>query len=214
PGAFPGAELVGVPLRQRISTLDRTAARPAARAALGLTDGPVLLVTGGSQGARRINGAIVGAAHELASAGIQVLHVTGPKQVDQVLADLGPTRPVTHHVLAYVDDMAQAYAASDLVLCRAGMMTCSELTVVGLPAVYVPLPIGNGEQALNAEPIVAAGGGLLVVDADLDASLIRDQVLPVLRDPQRLTAMSVAAASLGKRDADDALASLVLQAIR
>jgi UDP-N-acetylglucosamine--N-acetylmuramyl-(pentapeptide) pyrophosphoryl-undecaprenol N-acetylglucosamine transferase len=214
PGAFRDAELVGIPLRQQISGLDRAAARPAARAALGLSDGPVLLVTGGSQGARRINGAVTAAAPSLAAAGVQVLHVTGPKQVDQVLADLGDDRPPTHHVLAYVDDMAQAYAASDLVLSRAGAMTCAELAAVGLPAIYVPLPIGNGEQALNARPTVDAGGGLLVADGDLDAEVVRTQVLSLLRDEQRLDAMSAAARGLGKRDADDRLADLVLRAIR
>jgi UDP-N-acetylglucosamine:LPS N-acetylglucosamine transferase len=67
--------------------------------------------------------------------------------------------------VGYVDGMDSAYAASDLVLCRSGAMTCAELNAVGLPAVYVPLPIGNGEQALNAKPTIDAGGGLLVDDA-------------------------------------------------
>ncbi|MCU1588366.1 MAG: murG [Frankiales bacterium] len=211
--ALPRAQLVGIPLRRQISTLDRRAARAGARTALDLTDGPVLLVTGGSQGARRINAAIVGAAPALAAAGVQVLHVTGPKQVDQVLADLGPDRPPTHHVVAYVDEMSEAYAACDLVLSRAGAMTCAELAAVGLPAVYVPLPIGNGEQALNAQPTVDADGGLLVADAALDAALVQSRVLPLLLDQDRLDAMSAAAASLGRRDADDRLAALVLQAI-
>jgi UDP-N-acetylglucosamine--N-acetylmuramyl-(pentapeptide) pyrophosphoryl-undecaprenol N-acetylglucosamine transferase len=213
-GAFAGAEVVGIPLRQRISSLDRTVERQAARDALGLQDGPVLLVTGGSQGARRLNAAVVAAAPDLASAGIQVLHVTGPKQLDQVRADLGEHPPSTHHVLGYVDEMALAYAASDLVLCRAGAMTCAELAAVGLPAVYVPLPIGNGEQALNARPTVDAGGGLLVADDQLDRALVADTVLPLLRDGERLERMSRAAAARGQRHADDALADLVLAAIR
>jgi UDP-N-acetylglucosamine--N-acetylmuramyl-(pentapeptide) pyrophosphoryl-undecaprenol N-acetylglucosamine transferase len=212
-GAIPRGQPVGIPLRRQISTLDRKAARAAARQALGLSAGPVLLVTGGSQGARRINSAIVESAAALAAAGVQVLHVAGPKQVDQVLADLGADRPPTHHVLAYVDEMAQAYAACDLVLSRAGAMTCAELAAVGLPAVYVPLPIGNGEQALNAQPTVDVGGGVLVDDAALDAALVQSQVLPLLLDNARLEAMSAAAASLGRRDADDRLAGLVLQAI-
>ncbi len=212
PGALDGAQLVGIPLRQAISSLDRAAARPAARAALGLGPGPVLLVTGGSQGARRINDAVVGAAPRLAAAGVQVLHITGPKLAQAVRDALGADAPATHHVLDYVDGMAQAYAAADLVLCRAGAMTCAELAAVGLPAVYVPLPIGNGEQALNARPTVTAGGGLLVDDATLDTDLLLATVLPLLADPQRLGQMSRAAAGLGRRDADDALAGLVLEA--
>jgi UDP-N-acetylglucosamine--N-acetylmuramyl-(pentapeptide) pyrophosphoryl-undecaprenol N-acetylglucosamine transferase len=108
--------------------------------------------------------------------------------------------------------MDLAYAAADLALCRAGAMTCAELAAVGLPAVYVPLPIGNGEQALNARPLVDAGGGLLVQDADLDAAFVRGTVLPLLTDPPRLAAMSAAASRLGHRDADEALVDLVLRA--
>lgn len=206
-----GALVVGMPLRRAITRLDRGAARAAARAALGLHDGPVLLVTGGSQGARAVNAAVAAAAQDLAAAGVQVLHVAGPRNVEQVRAAVGPVP--THHVLAYVDAMEQAYAAADLVVCRAGAMTCAELAAVGLPGVYVPLPIGNGEQALNAAPVVAAGGGLLVRDAAFDASYVLGTVLPLLRDPARLAAMSSAAARLGHRDADEAIADLVLGAV-
>lgn len=209
-----GAVVVGIPLRQDISTLDRAASRSAARASLGLAEGPVLLVTGGSQGARRINAAVIAAAPALAAAGVQVLHIAGPKQADGVRQELGPDAPATHHVLDYVDGMHLVYAASDLVLCRAGAMTCAELAAVGLPAVYVPLPIGNGEQALNAQPTVAAGGGLLVDDAELDVGYLTTTVLPLLRDRARLAQMSSAARTLGHRDADEALVDLVLGAAR
>jgi UDP-N-acetylglucosamine--N-acetylmuramyl-(pentapeptide) pyrophosphoryl-undecaprenol N-acetylglucosamine transferase len=91
-------------------------------------------------------------------------------------------------------------------------MTCAELAAVGLPAVYVPLPIGNGEQALNARPVVDAGGGLLVDDAAFDAARVVADVLPLLRDPARLAAMSAAASRHGSRDADVALAEMVLRA--
>jgi UDP-N-acetylglucosamine--N-acetylmuramyl-(pentapeptide) pyrophosphoryl-undecaprenol N-acetylglucosamine transferase len=208
------AQVLGIPLRLTISQLDRGASRAAARTALGLTDAPVLLVTGGSQGARRINTALTDAAAGLAAAGVQVLHITGPAGAEVVRSALGPKAPLTHHVLDYVDRMDTVYAASDLVLCRAGAMTCAELAAVGLPAVYVPLPIGNGEQALNAQPTVAAGGGLLVEDAALDAAYLTSTVLPLLLDPIRLAEMSIAAAALGHRDADEALAEVVLEAAR
>ena len=209
-----GARVLGIPLRRQISALDRDAGRAAARASLGLGDGPVLLVTGGSQGARHLNVAVTGAARDLAAAGVQVLHVTGPKQLDDVRVQLGDRPPITHHLLAYVDAMDIAYAASDLVLCRAGAMTCAELAAVGLPAVYVPLPIGNGEQALNARPLVDAGAGLLVDDADLDPAYVVRVVLPLLLDPGRLREMGAAAGRLGHRDADEALVDLVLEAVR
>ena len=212
---LPHAQVLGIPLRHTIATLDRPGLRAAARTALGLDPGrPVLLVTGGSQGARRINLAVAGAAADLAAGGVQVVHIAGPTQVDVVRSQLGPQPPPSHRVLAYLDGMEQAYAAADLVLSRAGAMTCAELAAVGLPAVYVPLPIGNGEQSLNARPIVDAGGGLLVDDAALTAMWVRDIVLPLLTDPIRLAAMGAAAARLGHRDADAALARLVLEAAR
>ena len=206
-----GAQVLGIPLRRAVATLDRAARRDEARAAYGLGDGPGLLVTGGSQGAQRVNAAVTGAADALQSAGVQVLHVAGPLQADAVRAAVGD-RP-THHVLGYADRMDLAYAAADLAVCRAGAMTCAELAAVGLPAVYVPLPIGNGEQALNAGPLVRAGGGLLVDDAAFDADVVRGTVLPLLLDPARLAAMGTAAAALGRRDADVALARLVLTAV-
>ncbi len=209
-----GASVVGLPLRRAVAGLDRAAVRAQARAGFGLGPGPVLLVTGGSQGARHLNTTVTGAAAALAAAGVQVLHVAGPKQADDVRAALGPAAPATHHVLDYVDRMELAYAAADLVVCRAGAMTCAELAAVGLPAVYVPLPIGNGEQALNAAPAVRAGGGLLVEDAAFDPAYVRASVLPLLADPVRLAALGVASASLGHRDADEALADVVLQAAR
>jgi UDP-N-acetylglucosamine--N-acetylmuramyl-(pentapeptide) pyrophosphoryl-undecaprenol N-acetylglucosamine transferase len=203
--------VVGIPLRREVADLDRDAARPVARAAFGLAEGPVLLVTGGSQGARRLNSAVVEAASALAAAGVQVLHVAGPTQAADVRAELGEGPP-THHVLDYVDGMQNAYAAADLVLCRSGAMTCAELAAVGLPAVLVPLPIGNGEQALNAGPLVAAGAALLVADAELTAEVVRTTVLQLVTDAARLAGMSAASTGLGHRHADDALAELVLRA--
>jgi UDP-N-acetylglucosamine--N-acetylmuramyl-(pentapeptide) pyrophosphoryl-undecaprenol N-acetylglucosamine transferase len=91
-------------------------------------------------------------------------------------------------------------------------MTCSELAAVGLPAVYVPLPHGNGEQRLNALPVVAAGGGMLVADADLSGEWLAATLVPLLTDPGRLAVMSAAAAGFGHRDGDVALARIVLDA--
>jgi UDP-N-acetylglucosamine--N-acetylmuramyl-(pentapeptide) pyrophosphoryl-undecaprenol N-acetylglucosamine transferase len=213
PGALPGAKVIGLPLRHEIATLDRGAARASARAGFGLDDRPVLLVTGGSQGARRINSAVVDASAELAAAGVQVLHITGPKQATDVRVGLGEA-PTSHHVLDYVDGMAMAYAAADLVLCRSGAMTCAELAAVRLPAVFVPLPIGNGEQALNAGPAVAAGAALLVDDAALDGAYVRETLLPLVLDRVRLEHMAAAFDGLAHADADTDLAGLVLAAAR
>ncbi|HVA59945.1 MAG TPA: undecaprenyldiphospho-muramoylpentapeptide beta-N-acetylglucosaminyltransferase [Mycobacteriales bacterium] len=211
---LPHATFVGMPLRRPIATLDRSTGRDAARLTLGLALGaPVLLVFGGSQGARRVNEAVVGAAAGLAGAGVQVLHLTGAAHAASTEAAIAGRPPIPRYVvLPYLDRMELAYAAADLALCRGGAMTCAELAAVGLPAAYVPLPIGNGEQRRNAEPVVAAGGGLLVDDARLDATWITETLLPLLTDPGRLAGMSSAAARFGRRDGDEALADLVLSA--
>src|SRR5206468_8851111 len=106
------------------------------------------------------------------------LHVIGPKNELQV----APDEQVPYVVVPYVDGMQYAYAAADFALCRCGAMTCAELAAVGLPAAYVPYPVGNGEQRFNALPIVQAGGGLLVADGDLTPTWITTELLPRLLD--------------------------------
>jgi UDP-N-acetylglucosamine--N-acetylmuramyl-(pentapeptide) pyrophosphoryl-undecaprenol N-acetylglucosamine transferase len=209
----PGTRLrhgrcIGIPLRYEIAALDRAVVRDKARAHFGLRpDLPVLLVTGGSQGARSLNTAVAGAVGWLQQAGVQVLHIVGPRAA---AAPPGPQGQVPHVTLPYLDRMDLGYAAADFALCRAGAMTCAELCAVGLPAAYVPLPHGNGEQRLNAAPIAEAGGGLIVADAELSPEWIRDGLLPVLLDAELVSAMSDAASRLGRRDADRALAAEVL----
>jgi UDP-N-acetylglucosamine--N-acetylmuramyl-(pentapeptide) pyrophosphoryl-undecaprenol N-acetylglucosamine transferase len=99
------------------------------------------------------------------------------------------------------------------VVCRAGANTVCELATVGLPAAYVPLPVGNGEQRLNAEPVVAAGGGLLVADADCTPSWVREVLVPLLQDAGAVRAMGEAAARFVVPDADERLADLVVTAV-
>ncbi len=209
---LPGAVPVGIPLRRAISTLDRAAARSEALAHFGLEPGwPTLLVFGGSQGARRLNEAALAAADAFAAAGVQVLHATG--RGHGVAAPDRPAGQPPYVVTEYVERMDLAYAAADLVLCRAGALTVAELGAVGLPGVYVPLPIGNGEQRLNAEPVVRAGGGLLVADEDCTASWLAATVAPLAADGARLSAMARAASDAGFADADTRLADLVLAVV-
>ncbi|MEY9926635.1 UDP-N-acetylglucosamine--N-acetylmuramyl-(pentapeptide) pyrophosphoryl-undecaprenol N-acetylglucosamine transferase [Catenulispora sp. GP43] len=207
---MPGATCVGMPLRPAITGLDRAALRAEARAAFGLDpDRPTLLVTGGSQGARRLNDTMVASVKALHDAGIQVLHSYGDK--NSVSIEQDPAGP-PYVARPYVDRMDLAYAAADLAMTRSGMMTCSELAAVGLPSVYVPLPVGNGEQRLNAAPVVEAGGGLLIDDAALTPQWFAANVVPLLLDGERLTAMSQAARRFGIRDADEKIVDLVFAA--
>ncbi len=207
------AEVVGVPVRSAIAELDRTALRSTARAWFGFAeDARVLLVFGGSQGAASLNRAVAGAARELAAAGVAVLHAYGAKNT----LDLRSPQPGEPPYVAvpYLDRMDLAYAASDLAICRSGAMTVAEVSAVGLPAVYVPLPIGNGEQRLNALPVVDAGGGMLIPDADLTPGFVAQQVAGLLTDPQRLAAMTAAAARVGHRDAAQRVAAVALDLAR
>ena len=205
------AQYLGQPIRRQIAELDRFAVGDKARAHFGLRpDLPVLLVTGGSQGARSVNLAVLDAAAEIRAAGIQVLHLLGPRSgLDVHLPPAGPP----YVMLPYVDRMDLAYAAADFALCRSGALTCAELTTVGLPAAYVPLPHGNGEQRLNALPIERAGGGLIVDDAALSPQWIYEVLLPVMLDTPLVAGMSAAAARLGSRDTDDRLAAEVMNII-
>ncbi len=212
PDALPRSRHIGMPLRRTISELDRPARRAEARTFFGLDpDRPTLLVSGGSQGARRLNDAVTDAAEGLTAQGIQVLHVAGRRNDDQ--RPRGALGPAPYVAVPYVDRMDLAYAAADVMLCRAGAMTCAELAAVGLPALYVPLPIGNGEQRLNALPVVRAGGGLLVEDASLDGERVLAVLAPLLLDVDQRREMETAAASHGQRDADERLRSLVLDAV-
>lgn len=207
---LPHATYIGLPIRRMISTLDRAASRAEARAHFGLDpDRPTLLVTGGSQGARRINQTMSAASRDLADAGVQVLHAAG--RPDEVGVHSRPGDP-PYRVLPFIDRMDLAYAAADMIVCRAGANTVTEVAAVGLPAAFVPLPIGNGEQAHNAHPVVEAGGALLIDDGALTAAWIDNVVIPLVSHEQRLAAMSHAAAGLVPRDADARLAAMVREA--
>ena len=221
---LPRAQVVGMPLRAAVADLidqraiDPVGTRAAALEALGLAaDRPVVLVTGGSLGALRLNAAVAEVGGALIAAGAQVLHLTGAGKGEAVRAVVGrlPAPDRDHYqVREYLAEMEQAYAVAALVVCRSGAATVSELAALGLPAVYVPLPIGNGEQRLNAAPVVAAGGGLLVDDADLTPTWLRIHLLPLVAGAAALEAMGHAAASVGVRDGAARVVDLVERAAR
>lgn len=220
--ALPGAVVTGLPLRREVAALvdertsDAAGSRAAAAARLGLDPAlPVLVVTGGSLGAQRLNETVSALADLLTSAGVQVLHLTGRGKsapVAAAVSALPAGLSERYQVREYLDEMHLAYAVADLVVCRSGAGTVCELTALGLPAVYVPLPVGNGEQRLNAAAVVEAGGGLLVADADLTPAWVTAHVLPLVTDPAALSAMSTAAGGVGVPDAAGAVVALVERA--
>ena len=205
--SLPRAQRIGMPLRREVATLDRVAVRPEALEHFGLQpEWPTVLVTGGSLGAQRLNDAFRARVAELSQAGVQVLHVTG---LGKEFVPEQPAPGAPYVVVPYADRMELAYAAADLVVARSGANTVCELTAVGLPAVYVPLPVGNGEQRVNAADVVAAGGGLLVDDADFTPQWIDAVLLGLATDRERVSRMAAAARTLGEPAADEKLADLV-----
>ena len=205
------ARVVGNPVKRAVTTLDRAALRAEARRTFGLDpDAPTVLVVGGSQGARSLNSAMAAVAEEFSRAGVGVLHAVGPKNVDDAPMVSGAGTPYV--TVPYLDRMDLAYAAADLILCRSGAITVAEVSAVGLPAVFVPLPHGNGEQALNARDLVAGGAALMVDDADLTPDYLRTHVLPLALDRDRIDSMSAAAVSGGSRDAAEVVARAALDA--
>jgi len=201
-----------LPVREQIAGLDRVARRPAARASFGLPDGgPVLLVSGGSQGARSLNLATADAVSRLLAAGISVLHVLGSANLTEDITDVtDATSGAAYRPVAYVNDMGDAYAAADLMLGRSGAGTVMETAMTGLPTIFVPLPHGNGEQARNAGFLIAADAGVLVPDAELDGDRLVTEVSGLLAAPGRLEAMAATCRRLVPADASAALAQLVL----
>ena len=158
----------------------------------------------GSQGAQHINTVLADSLQELLAHGIQVLHAYGTK-------NQAPEPMPGYVAVAYLERMDLAYAAADLGLTRSGAMTVAEVAAVGLPSIFVPLPIGNGEQRLNALPLVEAGGGLLVENAALTAEWLTSTVVNLVKDRDALQFMSQVAAQHGVRDSATRLAAEVLR---
>jgi len=220
--SFPAGKtvVVGNPVRPELLRLDRAALRAEALAAFGLEPGRrTLLVFGGSQGARRVNQAVTAATASWPHPwGMQILHACGRRDeaaVREAWQAANPeARGLVVRVTPFVDRMDLAYAAADLALTRAGAMTLAELTVVGMPAVMVPLPHAtNDHQRGNARAAADAGGALVVEDGDLDGPALAAAVAPLLSDPGTLARMGRAMLSLAYPRAAEDMASLVLDAL-
>lgn len=167
-GALTSEQVIGLPLRPAIAAMadrlqaDRAGVKARAREALGLAaDRRVLVVTGGSQGSARINSAIQSALPALLASGWEVLHAVGER--NQL-----PLPQPGYHPTVYLEQIELALAAADLLIGRAGAGTVVESAALGVPAIFIPLPIGNGEQELNARDLVRTGGAVLIPDAECD----------------------------------------------
>ncbi len=198
------ARVTGYPVRRSLRQSAGDAR--AARQRLGIeSKAPLLLVFGGSQGARSLNRALIEAAPKLPP-DVEVLWICGPRNeadARMAIAKLDEDSRARLHLRAYLHDeeMADALAAADLALCRAGAATLGELPAAGLPAILVPLPISGGHQWPNAEVLVEAGAALALADEELDGPRLAELVAELLGEPARLTAMTEAARALDKPDA-------------
>jgi UDP-N-acetylglucosamine--N-acetylmuramyl-(pentapeptide) pyrophosphoryl-undecaprenol N-acetylglucosamine transferase len=206
---FPAGKVVmtGQPVR-----LDLLAGNPeAARAHFGLDAvRPVLVVTGGSGGARTLNAAVPPALPELRELGIQVVHATGKAQWDAFAAELPDPLPEGYHPAPYVDDMPSLLAAAALIVCRGGSSTLAEVNALGLPAIVTPFPYAVGDhQTHNARALAAAGAAVLLPDAELTGARLAAEVRAILGDPARLAAMREASLRQGKPDAARRVADLL-----
>lgn len=197
-------EFVGMPIRTAITMLATKKDVASARKFFGLNpETTTLLVTGGSLGAKSINETIEKSRALLAAAGIQVLHIIGGS------SDLAEVSETEYRRVRYVDQMELAIAASDFAVSRAGASTVSEFCAVGLPALYIPYAVGNGEQKFNLQDVLAAGGALTATDREFDEEYVRSSLIPVISDSKRLAQMSEAAKQAGVLDGTERFIALI-----
>jgi len=175
-----------------------------------------LLVLGGSQGARRVNQAVLAALPQLVTGlGLDIEHQTGERDfvsVGEAAARLGPSIAARYHPFPFATDLATRIYSADLVLARAGAGTLSEVSAVGIPMVLVPGPFAGGHQKLNAVPYADAGAALVISDEDCDGPRLTEVVTSITTDSDRYARMVSAMQVLGKPDAADAVAK-ILQAV-
>ena len=187
--------VTGTPIRTELETLPP---QTEARNKYGLkAEGKAVLVMGGSQGAKHLNTLIVEAAKAMPD--VQFLHITGSLDYDRV-KELATGRE-GYHVLAFCDDMASAYAACDLSVCRSGASSLTELSCASMPSILVPYPYAaDDHQTVNAEVFSDVGAAVLKQEKDLDSGELMTELFRMIEKPEVWQSMSSAADSLATRD--------------
>jgi UDP-N-acetylglucosamine--N-acetylmuramyl-(pentapeptide) pyrophosphoryl-undecaprenol N-acetylglucosamine transferase len=202
---LPGATLTGNPVRSTMLAVERAAAR----------DPALLAVFGGAQGARTVNRATTGCYDRWrARRDVTVHHVCGPNNLEECETTLAAQRraddALDYRLVPYEPHMEDLLARASLAVCRSGAGTVAELTVVGVPAVLVPLPGSPSDhQARNAQTLEQAGAAIVVRDEECDPARLDQVVSDLLREPDRLERMGKAARGLGRPDAAARVADLV-----
>ena len=210
------AVVTGNPVRTEMSC----ASREKSRSAMGATDEEiVVLAFGGSRGARHLNTALVGLCTRLmAVPGVRVVHVAGQVEapaVREALSSCAGFDASRWQVHGYLEDMAGALTAADLVLARAGATSIAEISTVGRAAILVPYPFATDDhQTANAATMVEHGAAVLVADSELDGDCFAEALLGLIGDSQARATMAAASRELGRPDAADRVARLVRDAVR
>jgi UDP-N-acetylglucosamine--N-acetylmuramyl-(pentapeptide) pyrophosphoryl-undecaprenol N-acetylglucosamine transferase len=176
-----------------------------------------ILVTGGSQGARTLNRAVVGCMVELLSRDpeLHIVHQCGSldyEAVERAAEALPPHLAARYTASAFFDDMAMRIGQSDLVVMRAGGSSIAECSALGRPMIVVPYPHAGGHQRYNAEPYVAAGAAILIDNAECTPERLAEEISALVAAPPRWHAMAAASAALGLPDATDAVVRLIVEA--
>jgi len=207
-------KVIGLPMRESLvecamaARSDAKKNKSAARLALGLSpEKRTLVVMGGSQGSQRINSAVADALDDLLAKDIQILHAVGRRN------EL-PNKRDGYFPSSYLEKVELAYAAADLLVGRSGAATCQEVSAFGLPAIFIPLPHGNGEQELNAAPLVTAGAALVIPDDQINGEKLANLVMDLLLDDVKITRMREAGGNLARLDAASQLADMVTRAVK
>lgn len=167
-----------------------------------------LLVVGGSQGALAIN-SVVPPALAAAGTAVEVRHQTGVAHAEHVRALYEKCRSPGVEVLPFIEDMAGAYEWADLVLCRAGALTLAELTIMGRPAILVPLPNAiDNHQARNADWLVSQGAAVLLPQSEMSVECVARLLEKFCSAPERLQRMAAAARAAARPEATDRVADI------
>jgi len=170
-----------------------------------------ILVFGGSQGARAINEAMIAALPSLEKATFRIRHQTGEADFAKVSAGYAEAGWGEHvEVRKYIDNMVDAFAAADLVICRAGATTTAELIAAGKASIMIPFPLAaDDHQRKNAEALAAAGAGRMILQSDLSGKRLAEEIKTLARTPERITTMEQAARKLARGDAAAAVVDMI-----
>lgn len=208
---FPeqNTEVTGTPVRLNLQNLNQAESRKFFKLE---PDRTTLLVFGGSQGAAAINRAVVGMVQELEQRkiSVQVILQTGKKNYEETVEK---TKSFKSNlvVLPYIDDMAKAYAAADLVISRAGAISIAETTVCGLPAILIPYPYATANhQEKNARVLEQHGAAKVILESELTGSKLAESIAELIDQPERLTTMAENSRKLGKPQATFEICNLIL----